>query len=62
MDMFLQIALVLFIATGFSLLMQAIRQPLILGHILTGIVAGPMVLGFLHPEGPFELFAKNPRP
>lgn len=58
MDMFLQIALVLFIATGFSLLMQAIRQPLILGHILTGIVAGPMVLGFLHPEGPFELFAK----
>ncbi len=58
MDMFLQISLVLLIATGFSLLMQALKQPLILGHILTGIVAGPTVLGFLHPEGPFELFAK----
>ncbi|MFO0765114.1 MAG: cation:proton antiporter [Patescibacteria group bacterium] len=58
MDMFLQIALVLLIATGFSLLMQKIRQPLILGHILTGIVVGPTWLGFLHPEGAFELFAK----
>ena len=56
--MFLQISLVLLIATGFSLLMQTLKPPLILGHILTGIVAGPTVLGFLHPEGPFELFAK----
>lgn len=59
MDAFLQIALMFAVATGIALFMQFIRQPLVLGHILTGILVGPSFLHLLQDHGgSFELFAK----
>jgi len=38
---FAQLSLVIAIAAGMALIMRLIRQPLIIGHILTGIIVGP---------------------
>lgn len=48
---FTEITLLLCIATGVSLIMRALRQPLIIGHILTGLLVGPSILGLVNsPE------------
>lgn len=58
MEVFIEIAIILGIATGISILMRFLRQPLIVGYIVTGIIAGPYVLNILHSEGVIELFSK----
>lgn len=48
---FSEISALLGIAAGVSLLMRAFKQPLIIGHILTGILVGPTILGLVNnPE------------
>lgn len=34
--------------------MRLLRQPLIIGHILTGIIAGPTLLGIIHDDSAFS--------
>ncbi|MFA5129577.1 MAG: cation:proton antiporter [Patescibacteria group bacterium] len=60
MNIFLELSLILAVATAMSFLMQMIRQPLILGHILTGIIVGPAVFNILHAPTPesFEVFSR----
>ncbi|HUD06090.1 MAG TPA: cation:proton antiporter [Candidatus Saccharimonadales bacterium] len=41
---FTQLSLVIAIAAGMALIMRLIRQPLIIGYILTGILVGPSIL------------------
>lgn len=41
---FAELSLVIAIAAGMALIMRLIRQPLIIGHILTGILVGPTLL------------------
>lgn len=43
-DVFSGLSLIIAIATGIALLMRAIGQPLIIGHIITGILVGPAIL------------------
>lgn len=51
METFIQLSLVFAVATGVAWFMQRMKLPLLLGHILTGMVAGPLVLNWLsHPE------------
>lgn len=58
MDLFFQFAIVLMIGVGCSFFMYWLKQPLILGHLLTGILVGPVVLNIFHAEETFEVFSK----
>jgi Kef-type K+ transport system membrane component KefB len=44
MPLFAEFALVLAVATGMAVVMRLLQQPLIIGHILTGLVVGPFIL------------------
>ena len=46
-NIFTELSLLLTIAVGISVVMRALRQPLIVGHILTGILVGPSILGYI---------------
>ena len=50
MDTFFEIGLILALATLVSVVMQRLRLPLILGHILTGILAGPLALDLIRSK------------
>lgn len=58
MNLFVELALVLALTTVISFLMKALKQPMVVGYILAGILAGPMVLGLTSTNDSFELFAK----
>lgn len=57
-DVFAELSLVIVITTGVSLFMRFIRQPLILGYILSGLLVGPSVLGLIHSTETFEAYSK----
>ena len=46
-DLFLQISLALLIVLGISFIMRILKQPLIIGYILAGIISGPLFLNLL---------------
>jgi len=46
-EVFSQISLIILIVLGVSLVMRLLKQPLIIGYIISGIVAGPFFLGIL---------------
>jgi Kef-type K+ transport system membrane component KefB len=52
-ELFLEFAAVIVMAGVVSIVTHKLRQPLILAYILTGVLAGPSVLGFTHS---FEIF------
>ncbi len=52
-NVFTEISTVIAIGALIALIMKALRQPLIIGHILTGIIAGPAVLNLIHADGAF---------
>ncbi|MBI4121915.1 MAG: cation:proton antiporter [Parcubacteria group bacterium] len=56
-DIFIQLALVVALAVGLAALMRLLRQPLLVGYILTGVLAGPLVFGLVHPGDALEVFA-----
>ncbi|MFA7302780.1 MAG: cation:proton antiporter family protein [Candidatus Paceibacterota bacterium] len=58
MPTFLELSLILVLATAISLVMRLLRQPLIVGYIATGILVGPYVLDLLHSREEMELFSK----
>jgi Kef-type K+ transport system membrane component KefB/Trk K+ transport system NAD-binding subunit len=53
---FTEISLLLAISAGIALLMRYLRQPLIIGHILTGILVGPSLLGLVSSPETIEVF------
>lgn len=57
MNIFLEISGIIGIATIVALVMQYLKQPLILGHILTGIIVGPAVLNILRSGETIEVFS-----
>lgn len=54
---FLEISLILAIATVVSIFARLLRQPLIIGYILTGILVGPALLDIVHSESTVDTFA-----
>lgn len=56
-EIFIQLSITLGIALLFSLLMKLLRQPLIIGYILTGIVVGPSVTGLVNGTEILESFS-----
>lgn len=55
---FTQLTLVVVIAAVISLIMRLLRQPLIMGYILTGILVGPAVLNLIHDSEAFASFSE----
>lgn len=58
MEVFIELGLILLLATGVSVVMKLLKQPLIIGYILTGVIAGPYSLNILKSVEEVELFSK----
>lgn len=56
-EVFLELAIAIGIAVVISFIMKALKQPLIIGYIITGIIVGPSLLSFVGGESPLEIFA-----
>jgi Kef-type K+ transport system membrane component KefB len=56
-DFFIELSIVIAIGAGISLVMRLIRQPLIIGYILTGLVVGPTVLNIATNSQTISVFA-----
>ncbi|HYF04549.1 MAG TPA: cation:proton antiporter [Patescibacteria group bacterium] len=58
MHLFAEFAILVGIATAISLLMRLLKQPLVIGHIITGLIVGPFVLGVMDSPETFALFSE----
>jgi Kef-type K+ transport system membrane component KefB len=58
MNIFVEIGLIIFIATAVSFFMRMLKQPLIVGYILSGILLGPYFLNLIQSTEAIELFSK----
>jgi len=56
--LFSEISLIIAIGTFFGLIMRLLKQPLIIGHIITGILIGPSVLDLVEIGETVEVFSK----
>jgi Kef-type K+ transport system membrane component KefB len=56
-SIFGELSLIIAIGTGVALIMRLIRQPLIIGHILTGILVGPTVFNLVKSADTIEIFS-----
>ena len=54
---FTQLSLVMAIVVVVSMLMRLLRQPLIIGYIITGVIVGPSFLHIVKDEGAFNSFS-----
>lgn len=57
-DVFTELSLIIAIGSGIALVMRILKQPLIIGHILTGILVGPTVFGLVNSAETIEVFSK----
>ena len=55
-NIFTEISLVIGFATIMAMFMRRLKQPLIIGHILTGILLGPAVFGVIKSSDTIQLF------
>ncbi len=53
-NIFPELSIVIAIGAGIALLMHVLRQPLIVGHILTGVVVGPAVFNIIQEESAYS--------
>lgn len=56
-EAFLQLSITLGIALVISLVMKFLRQPLIIGYIITGIIVGPVATGLISEKETLEAFS-----
>ncbi len=57
-NIFLEIALILVIATLVSIIMRIVKQPLIIGYIITGIIVSPFFLDVIKTSEIFNALAQ----
>lgn len=57
-DIFTQLALVIAVACIVSIIMRLLKQPLIMGYILSGIIVGPSFLHLIHSKDAFATFSE----
>ncbi|MFI5212781.1 MAG: cation:proton antiporter [Candidatus Saccharimonadales bacterium] len=57
-DVFTQLSLVIVVAAVVAMIMRLLRQPLIMGHIITGILVGPSLLNFINAKSAFDTFSE----
>ncbi|MFH1473111.1 MAG: cation:proton antiporter [bacterium] len=56
--LFTEFGIILVAATGIALIMRLMRQPLIIGHIITGVLVGPLLFNLIHSDEIFLLFSE----
>lgn len=56
-SIFSELSLVIAFAVGVSLFMRLIKQPLIIGHIITGLLAGPSFLHLIKSPETIQVFS-----
>lgn len=56
-NIFIELSVVIAIGAGISLIMRLVRQPLIIGYILTGLLVGPSVLNIVNNDQTINVFA-----
>jgi Kef-type K+ transport system membrane component KefB/voltage-gated potassium channel Kch len=54
---FSELSLIIAVGAGVALVMRLIKQPLIIGHIFTGLLIGPSMLGLIKSAETMETFA-----
>ena len=57
-NIFTELSLVFIVVALVAGLMRYLKQPLVLGYILTGILVGPIALNLIHAKDAFEGFAE----
>lgn len=57
-EVFAELSLVIVIAAAIAMIMRFLKQPLIMGYILTGILVGPSVLHIVKSKEAFETFSE----
>ncbi|MDQ5913692.1 MAG: hypothetical protein QG623_311, partial [Patescibacteria group bacterium] len=55
-SLFTELSLVVVIGSIVAYIMHYYRQPLIIGHILTGVIVGPTLLNIIHDGSAFGVF------
>ena len=58
MEVFVELSLIITITTLVSFIMKQLKQPLVVGYILSGILVGPLFLNLLHSTDVIEVFSK----
>ncbi len=58
MNIFIEISVIIVIASLMAGFMKLLKQPIIIGYILTGLVAGPFALNFIKSTETFETFSQ----
>ena len=58
LDVFTQLSLVIVIAAAVAFVMRLLKQPLIIGYILTGVIVGPGLLHLIEDKQAFETFSE----
>jgi Kef-type K+ transport system membrane component KefB/voltage-gated potassium channel Kch len=56
-DVFTGLSLVIITATAVALIMRLIKQPIMIGHIITGIIVGPAVFHVIQSPDTFKTFS-----
>lgn len=57
-SVFFELSLVITIGVLMAIIMRLLKQPLIVSHILTGLIVGPFFLNFTHSTEIFTLFGE----
>lgn len=58
MSVFVEISILLALTTVITIFVRLIKQPLVVGYIISGIIAGPSFLNVLHSTHELELFSR----
>lgn len=58
MNLFTEISIIIVLVAMISLVMRLLRQPLIVGYILSGVIVGPYALNILQSHEEVELLSK----
>lgn len=57
-SLFIEISTVIALGAGVALIMRILRQPLIIGHIITGLLVGPALLNLIHSPETIDVFSE----
>ena len=58
MELFIQFTTIVLLATLLSLILRLLKQPLVIGYILTGILIGPQFFNIVHSTNVINLFSQ----
>ncbi|MFP4403569.1 MAG: cation:proton antiporter [Candidatus Woesearchaeota archaeon] len=58
MEVFLELSILITITTIIAILVKVLRQPLIIGYILTGVIAGPYLFNIIKSEDIISIFSE----